>query len=161
MTKPLTSVAALMLWEDGGFALDEPVSAWAPEFSSMRVLRSPTGPLDDTVAAERPITFRDLLTHRSGLTYGDFWNGPIADAYARALGGDIDTHVAPDDWISALAGLPLVAQPGASFHYSHATDLLGLLIARIAYAAREAFHAAATSLVSEPQRTLSGASLQE
>jgi CubicO group peptidase (beta-lactamase class C family) len=97
----------------------------------MRVLRSPTGPLDDTNAALRPITFEDLLTHRSGLTYGSFHGGPLAQAYDDALGGDIDSDVAPDDWIAGLATLPLIDQPGAAFHYGHSTDLLGLLIARI------------------------------
>ena len=101
----------------------------------MRVLRSPTGPLDQTDPAQRPITFEDLLTHRSGLTYGPFWSGPIAQAYDEALGGDIDSDVAPDDWIAGLAALPLIDQPGAALHYSHSTDLLGLLIARMEDAA--------------------------
>ena len=131
MTKPITSAAALMLFEEGRFALDDPIARWAPEFSEMRVLRSPTGPLTETDPAERPITFNDLLTHRSGITYGDFHAGPIAKAYADALGGDIDSHVAPNDWIAGLAALPLIDQPGTAFHYGHSTDLLGLLIARI------------------------------
>jgi CubicO group peptidase (beta-lactamase class C family) len=131
MTKPITSTAALMLFEEGRLALNDPITRWAPEFSEMRVLRSPTGPLDQTVPAERAITIEDLLTHRSGLTYGDFHAGPIARAYKQALGGDIDSEVAPDDWIARLAALPLIDQPGAAFHYSHSTDLLGLLIARI------------------------------
>lgn len=131
MTKPITSTAALMLVEEGRIALHEPIAHWAPEFAEMRVLRSPTGPLHQTVPAERPITFEDLLTHRAGLTYGDFQQGPIAAAYQEALGGHIDSEVAPDDWIARLAALPLIDQPGATFHYSHATDLLGLLLARI------------------------------
>ena len=132
MTKPITSTAALMLFEEGRFALDDPIAHWAPEFSQMRVLRSPTGPLDQTDPAQRPITFADLLTHRSGLTYGDFHApGPLAEAYATTLGGDIDSTVAPDDWIAGLAALPLIDQPGAAFHYGHSTDLLGLLIARM------------------------------
>jgi CubicO group peptidase (beta-lactamase class C family) len=131
MTKPITSVAALMLLEEGRFALNDPITRWAPEFSAMRVLQSPTAGLDQTVAAGRPITFDDLLTHRAGLTYGPFWRGPIANAYDEALGGDIDSHVAPDDWIARLAALPLIDQPGTTFHYGHSTDLLGLLIARI------------------------------
>jgi CubicO group peptidase (beta-lactamase class C family) len=130
MTKPITSTAALMLFEEGRFALDEPIARWAPEFSKMRVLRSPSGPLDQTDLAERPITFEDLLTHRSGLTYAGFQRGPIEGAYA-ALGGQIDSALVPDDWIAALAALPLIDQPGARFHYGHSTDLLGLLIARI------------------------------
>lgn len=131
MTKPITSTAALMLLDEGRFALNDPIARWAPEFSEMRVLRSPTGPLDQTHPAERSITFEDLLTHRSGLTYGPFWSGPIARAYDEALGGDIDSEVAPDDWIAGLAALPLIDQPGAALHYGHSTDLLGLLIARI------------------------------
>jgi len=131
MSKPITSTAALMLLEEGRIALDDPIARFAPEFSQMRVLRSPAGPLDQTDPADRPITFEDLLTHRSGLTYGDVHAGPIAKAYADALGADIDSEVAPDDWIAGLAALPLIDQPGAAYHYGHSTDLLGLLIARI------------------------------
>jgi CubicO group peptidase (beta-lactamase class C family) len=61
-----------MLFEEGRFALDDPITDWAPEFSQMRVLRSPDAALVETDPAERPITFEDLLTHRSGLTDGDF-----------------------------------------------------------------------------------------
>ncbi len=131
MTKPVTSLAAMMLLEEGAFALDDPIARWAPEFSQMRVLRSPAGPVDETVPADRAITFDDLLTHRSGLTYGPFHAGPIAAAYAAALGRDLDSHLAPDAWIAALAGLPLIDQPGAGFHYGQSTDLMGLLIARM------------------------------
>jgi CubicO group peptidase (beta-lactamase class C family) len=131
MTKPVTSMAALMLIEEGRFALSDPIARWAPEFGSMRVLRSPAGPLGESDPAERPITFEDLLTHRAGLTYGAFHRGPISKAYANALGGDIDSDVAPDDWIRRLAALPLIDQPGTTLHYGHSTDLLGLLIARI------------------------------
>jgi len=134
MSKPITSTAALMLIEEGRIALEDPISRWAPEFAKMRVLRSPTGPLDQTDPADRPITFEDLLTHRAGLTYGDFHASPLGVAYAKALGGDIDSTVAPDDWIAGLAALPLIDQPGAGFHYGHSTDLLGLLIARIEHA---------------------------
>lgn len=97
----------------------------------MRVLRSSTGALDQTDPAERPITFEDLLTHRSGLTYGDWHPGPIMQAYKEALGRDIDSELLPDDWIARLAALPLIDQPGAAFHYGHSTDLLGLLLARM------------------------------
>lgn len=124
MTKPITSTAALMLFEEGRFALHDPIAAWAPEFAEMRVLRSSTGPLDQTDPAERPITFEDLLTHRSGLTYGAFHAGPIGRAYEEALGGDIDSEVAPDEWIARLAALPLIDQPGATLHYGHSTGLL-------------------------------------
>jgi CubicO group peptidase (beta-lactamase class C family) len=131
MTKPITSVAALMLVDEGRIALKDPISKYAPEFSQMRVLRSPDGPLEETDAVARPITVEDLLTHRSGLTYGSFHRGPIARAYREALGGDIDSDVVPDDWIRRLARLPLIAQPGSAMHYGASTDLLGFLIARI------------------------------
>ena len=133
MTKPITSTVALMLFEEGRFALNDPITHWAPEFLHMRVLRSSRGALDldETDPAERLITFEDLLTHRSGLTYGGWHSGPLAKAFQEALGGDIDSDLLPDDWIARLAALPLIAQPGTAFHYGHSTDLLGLLIARI------------------------------
>lgn len=131
MTKPITAAVALMLYEEGRFALDDPITRWAPEFAQMRVLRKPAGSLDQTEPAARPITFADLLTHRAGLTYADFQSGPIVKAYQDALGADIDSEVPPDSWIARLAALPLIDQPGAAFHYGHATDLLGFLIARI------------------------------
>lgn len=131
MTKPITSTAALMLLDEGRFELSDPISRWAPEFSRTSVLRSSSAEVDQTEPAERLITFEDLLTHRSGLTYADWHSGPIALAYKEALGGDIDSEVSPDDWIARLAALPLVDQPGAAFHYGHSTDLLGLIIARM------------------------------
>ncbi len=131
MTKPITSTVALMLFDEGRFALNDPITRWAPEFSQMRVLRSSTGTLNQTDPADRLITFEDLLTHRSGLTYGGWHSASIAKAFKEALGGDIDSDVLPDDWIGRLAALPLIDQPGAGFHYGHSTDLLGLLIARM------------------------------
>ena len=131
MTKPVTSVAALMLYDEGRFELEDPITPWAPEFAHMQVLRSPDGPLADTTPAEREITFGDLLTHRSGLTYGAFHSGPIGSAYREALGADIDSDRTPDQWLANLAALPLIDQPGHGFHYGVSTDLLGLLIARM------------------------------
>ena len=131
MSKPLTTVAALMLYDEGRFALDEPIARHAPELARLRVLRDPEGPLDQTDAAERPITFGDLLTHRSGLTYGELHRGPIARAFAETLGGQIDNDLGPDEWIARLGTLPLIDQPGVGFHYGASTDLLGFLIARL------------------------------
>src|SRR5436190_2290362 len=68
MTKPITSVAAMTLLEEGAFALEDPIARWAPEFAQMHVLRSPDGALEETDPAARPITFEDLLTHRAGIT---------------------------------------------------------------------------------------------
>lgn len=131
MTKPITSVAALMLVDEGRIALTDSIARYAPEFSQIRVLRSPNGPLDETDPAERPITFEDLLTHRAGFTYADFHRGPIAQAYRDALGDDIDSNFTPDEWIARLAQLPLVGQPGSAMDYGCSPDLLGFLIARI------------------------------
>ncbi|HEV7277522.1 MAG TPA: serine hydrolase domain-containing protein [Devosiaceae bacterium] len=131
LTKPITSLAALMLVEEGRMSLDDPIVRWAPEFEIMQVLCDPEGPLDVVVPARAAITLRHLLTHCAGFTYGDFHTGPIAGAYAEALGATIDSLFAPEDWIGRLAGLPLIDQPGAAFHYGHSTDLLGFLLARI------------------------------
>jgi CubicO group peptidase (beta-lactamase class C family) len=130
LTKPITSVAALALLDEGRFGLDDPITRVAPELANLRVLRDPDGPLDDTVPAARAITFRDLLTHRSGLTYGEFHQGPIRAAYAETAGAQIDNVLSPDEWIVRLATLPLVDQPGAGFHYGVSTDVLGFLLAR-------------------------------
>jgi len=132
MTKPVTSVAALMLMEEGAFRLDEPITKWAPEFANMKVLKSPTGPLDETYPAPREITFDDLFTHRAGLAYGFTSVGPIAHAHQAALGDVLNADMTPDAWMAALAGLPLSFAPGERFHYSHATDVLGFLVGRIA-----------------------------
>ncbi|NQV81950.1 MAG: beta-lactamase family protein [Alphaproteobacteria bacterium] len=131
MSKPITSLAALLLIEEGRLALEDPVARYAPAFGASRVLRTPSSPLDDTVPVERPITIEDLLTHRAGLSYGAFHSGSLAAAYDAALGADIDSAVDPDAWIAGAASLPLIVQPGAAFHYGRSTDLLGLLIARI------------------------------
>ena len=131
LTKPVTTACALTLLDEGRFALDEPITECAPELARMRVLRDPNGPLDETDEATRPITFRDLLTHRSGLTYGEFHRGPIRGALAETLGPQIDNPLTPDEWMARLATLPLVDQPGAGFHYGLSTDVLGFLIARL------------------------------
>ncbi|HLZ84323.1 MAG TPA: serine hydrolase domain-containing protein [Caulobacteraceae bacterium] len=132
MTKPITSAAALMLLEAGELYLDDPITRWAPEFKDMRILKNPTGPLEDTYPAPRDITVEDLMTHRSGLAYGFSSIGPIAHAHQRALGDVLNAPMTPDAWMAALASLPLSYPPGERFHYSHATDVLGFLVGRIA-----------------------------
>lgn len=131
MTKPITSTLALMLFEEGRFRLDDPITRFAPEFEHMRVLGSPESPMEDAHAAEKPITFDDLLSHRSGFTYSELHRGPIGKAYADALGKGIDNELTPDEWMERLAHLPLIDEPGNGFHYGHSTDLLGFLVARI------------------------------
>jgi CubicO group peptidase (beta-lactamase class C family) len=132
MTKPVTSVAALMLMEEGRLALADPITKWAPEFADMRVLTSPMGPIEDTYPSPRDITIEDLLTHRAGLAYGFTSIGPIAHAHQKALGDVLNTDTGPDAWMQALASLPLSYPPGERFHYSHATDVLGFIVGRIA-----------------------------
>ena len=131
MTKPVTSVAIMMLIEEGKLKLDDPITRWMPELADMQVLKNPAGPLDQTEPAARDITVEDLLTHRAGLAYGFSSVGPIAYAHEDALGSPLVNAMTPDAWLKALGALPLSYQPGQQFHYSHATDVLGFLAARI------------------------------
>ncbi|MEI9992395.1 MAG: serine hydrolase domain-containing protein [Rhizomicrobium sp.] len=132
MTKPVTSLAALMLMEEGKFALSDPITKWVPEFKTMRVLEDAQGPLDKTVPAAREITFDDLFTHRGGPGLRIFFARSIAHEYQRVLGDVLNHDGAPDKWMQALSTLPLLYQPGERFHYSHSTDVLGFLVGRIA-----------------------------
>ena len=131
MTKPVTSVAALMLMEEGKLALSDPITRWLPEFSDMWVLKAADGPIDDTYPAPRDITVEDLFTHRAGLAYAFSSVGPIANAHEERLGPPLGTPLTPDAWLKALGSLPLSYSPGERFHYSHATEVLGFLVARI------------------------------
>lgn len=134
MTKPIISVAALILLEEGVLRLDDPIERWLPEFSNPRVLRSPGAALEDTIPAERSIRVHDLLTHRPGIVSHFFAEGAMAEpvaqlsTHALLLNPDLD----PDAWLRKLAALPLVYQPGSTINYGWATDVLGLLIARAA-----------------------------
>jgi CubicO group peptidase (beta-lactamase class C family) len=132
MTKPITSVAALMLWEEGKFHLDDPITKWAPEFANPRVLKKADGALDETYPSPRAITMDDLFTHRSGLAYGFSSLGPVAHEYQRVLGDVLNNEMSSDAWMKALSTLPLVYPPGERFHYSHSTDVLGFIVGRIA-----------------------------
>jgi CubicO group peptidase (beta-lactamase class C family) len=131
MTKPITSVAMMMLIEAGKAALTDPISRWAPEFANVKVLKDAQGPLEDVYDSPREITLDDLFTHRAGLAYGFTSIGPIAHAHQRALGDVLNNRMGPDAWMKALASLPLSYPPGERFHYSHATDVLGFLVGRI------------------------------
>ena len=126
MSKPVTSAAAMMLVDEGKLALDDPIMRWLPEFADMRVLDDPGGPLDATSPAHRPITVDDLLTHRGGLAYSFSTLGPISHAYLR-----LPVRQQADTWLAELAELPLLHQPGERMRYSHATDVLGILLSRI------------------------------
>ena len=127
MTKPVTVAAAMSLIEEGRLALTDPVARWLPELADMTVLADPRGELDRTVPARRQITIDDLMTHRSGLAYSFSVLGPLARAYGR-----MSFRQDQDKWLAELAVLPLVHQPGERLTYSHATDVLGIALSRIA-----------------------------
>jgi CubicO group peptidase (beta-lactamase class C family) len=130
MTKPIVSVAALMLVEEGKLRLGEPVDKFLPELAKCKVLRSPGAALADVYDAPRPITLKDLLLHRAGIPYLLTAEGPmqaaLAEFNALVLPGDIPM----DDWMARLGALPLVYEPGARWHYGMSTDVLGVLIQR-------------------------------
>ncbi len=135
MTKPMVAAVALTLVEDGTLGFDEPVDIWLPELSRPRVLRHLDGPLDDTVPAHRAITVRDVLTYRmgSGLVLAAPHTYPVQDALA-ALGCGVAPFTVevpePDTWLRRLGALPLIDQPGQTWRYDLAGDVLGVLLAR-------------------------------
>jgi CubicO group peptidase (beta-lactamase class C family) len=132
MSKPVVSVVAMILMEQGAMRLDDPISKWAPEFARMRVLRRPDSPLEDTYSAPRAITIEDLMTHRSGLSYAFTAKGPLSQALEERFGLKLAGWRSSDEWMSALASLPLSYAPGERFNYGHSTDVLGFIIGRAA-----------------------------
>jgi CubicO group peptidase (beta-lactamase class C family) len=128
MTKPITSVLTMMLYEEKKLDLNDPITKWFPQFRNMKVFKNQRKEYED---ANRLITILDLLTHRAGFTYSGFQNGKIKDDYISVLGGDIDSHATNEQWINGLASLPLANQPGELFNYGRSTDLLGILISTI------------------------------
>jgi CubicO group peptidase (beta-lactamase class C family) len=128
MTKPLTSTAIMMLYEEGRFQLDDPISRFLPMFKQMRVYVGGMRGKMDTAPAAREITFRDLLTHTSGLTYAFMEATPVDAAY-RANKVDFQTQDATlPEMMERLVKIPLLADPGTAWNYSVATDVLGALV---------------------------------
>jgi CubicO group peptidase (beta-lactamase class C family) len=130
MSKAITTVGVMMLYEEGKLSLTDPVSKFIPSFKNQKVISvAPNGTVT-TVPAQRDITIRDLLTHRSGLSYGFANNGPVGDAYRK--GGVSDgltvTQGTLAENIDRLAAAPLVQQPGGPWHYGLSTDVLGRVI---------------------------------
>jgi CubicO group peptidase (beta-lactamase class C family) len=129
MTKPVTSVAAMLLYEEGAVALTDPVSAFIPSFADVRVFVGGSDLRQVTVPATEPVRVWHLLTHTAGLTYGFHRSHPV-DALYRAAGFEwgsprgVDLAQACDLW----AGLPLLFQPGTERDYSVATDVLGRVV---------------------------------
>jgi CubicO group peptidase (beta-lactamase class C family) len=134
ITKPVTAAAALMLAEDGRIALDDPVREWLPELASPVVVRTPASPVTEVVPATRPITVADLLTFRAGYGFGSDFSAPAVGLLFSELkqGPPQPQLVAPpDEWMAVLARIPLLHQPGEAWLYNTASDILGVLIARV------------------------------
>jgi CubicO group peptidase (beta-lactamase class C family) len=129
MSKPVTSVAAMTLYEEGAFQLTDPVSNFIPSFADVRVFAGGSDIRSVTVPAVEPVRIWHLLTHTSGLTYGFHRSHPV-DAIYRAQGFEWGTPKKTDlaACCDLWAGLPLLFQPGAEWNYSVATDVLGRVI---------------------------------
>jgi CubicO group peptidase (beta-lactamase class C family) len=129
MTKPITTVAAMMLWEEGRFELTDEISRWLPEFAAPRVYVGGSVSLPVTVPATEPIRVWHLMTHTAGLTYA-FLEVTQVDAIYRRAGYDIASFGkgSLEENCRAWAGLPLLFQPGTGWGYSVATDVLGRLV---------------------------------
>jgi CubicO group peptidase (beta-lactamase class C family) len=125
MTKPITSVAAMMLWEQGRFLLSDPIARYLPEFSDPRVAVERDGEID-RVPVVRPITVQDLLRHTSGLTYEFRGSGPVHKMYMSAKVYSRSQSNA--EQVATLAKIPLLHQPGTRWEYSRSTDVLGRLV---------------------------------
>ena len=140
MTKPVTSVAAMMLWEEGRFELTDPISRWLPEFADLRVYSKGSTLKPYTVPALEPIRVWHLLTHTAGLTYG-FMQTSVVDGLYRAAGYDLyppsDVDLATA--CAAFGELPLLFQPGTAWGYSVATDVLGRLVEVVSGQSLDAF----------------------
>ncbi|WP_077082380.1 serine hydrolase domain-containing protein [Mycobacterium numidiamassiliense] len=126
MTKPVTVAAVMSMVDEGKLTLKDPITRWVPELAGVQVLDDPHGPLDRTHPVNRSILIEDLLIHTSGLAYGFSVSGPISRAYMR-----LPFNQGPDVWLTELAKLPLVHQPGERVTYSHSIDLLGVIASRI------------------------------
>ena len=129
MSKAVTTVAAMMLYEEGRFLLRDPISKWLPTFADMQVaVPAAEGQPPRTEKARRPITVRDLLLHTAGLSYGA---GPAEPAWRRAGFSDwylLDHDETLAQWTDRLAQLPLQAHPGETWQYGYSTDVLGRLV---------------------------------
>ena len=127
MTKPITSIAMMQLYEQGRFLLDDPVHRYIPSWKNLRVYKSGIHPNFLTTRTTNVMTIRDLFTHMSGLTYG-FMHRTNVDAAYRELGLDGSQGLTLEALVSQLAELPLEFSPGTAWNYSLSTDVLGYLV---------------------------------
>lgn len=133
MTKPITSVAVMMLQEEGKLLISDPLSKYIPEFKDAKVLvaKDPADPAKgfDTVPAKRAVTLQDLLSHTSGISYR-FWGGPTSPMYEQAGASDglEPTAGTIAEGAKKMATVPLVSQPGERFEYGLNTDILGRVV---------------------------------
>lgn len=132
MTKVVQAVATLRLVHDGRLDLDDPVERWVPELADRRVLRTPVSSLDDVTPAVTPITVRHLLTNTSG--YGSVMvPSPLREAMLAdgTESGPEPVAFGAQEWLDALAALPLAFQPGTGWRYHHSFGILGILLSRV------------------------------
>ncbi|MFF8243571.1 serine hydrolase domain-containing protein [Streptomyces griseus] len=135
VTKPIVAAAAMTLVEDGLIAPADPVAAWLPELSAPLVVRTPQSPVDDVVPALRPITLLDLLTFRAGYGIPSDFSLPAAAPLLgelRQAPPPPGAVLAPDAWMAALSRVPLLHQPGDGWLYNTCSDILGVLVSRVA-----------------------------
>ncbi len=130
MSKPLTSIAALILMEEGRLDLADPIERWLPEAANLAVLRTPRSEIDDVVAAQRAPTIFDLMTHTAGFAWTKGPDLPITRAMIEAAGMTPFVPYDADTLVQRVCRLPLVLQPGSGWNYGLSTDLLGVIIAR-------------------------------
>jgi CubicO group peptidase (beta-lactamase class C family) len=134
MAKPIATVAVLILAEECRLRLDDPVERHLPELANRQVLTRLDAPLDDTVPARRPFTIRDVLTFTWG--FGQFIGSaedyPILAAMTPVTAFGRAPQLGPDEWLAALGKLPLIAQPGERWLYNTGSDLLAVLVGRVA-----------------------------
>src|SRR5204863_5165020 len=128
MTKPIVSVAAMILVEEGRMQLADPVAKYIPELKDLKVGVEKGGSLE-LVSAQRPITIQDLMRHTSGFTYGVFGKSLVKDLYTKN-GVDRSDHTNAE-FVKTLATVPLMFQPGSTWEYGRSTDVLGHLIERV------------------------------
>ncbi|MFD5080778.1 serine hydrolase domain-containing protein [Streptomyces sp. NPDC058371] len=132
ITKPVVAAAVMMLVDEGLIGLHEPVERLLPELAKPMVVRTPESPVDDLVPAARPITVEDLLTSRAGYGFpSDFSLPQVQELFTvQKDGRDPQSFPAPDEWMAALARIPLLYQPGEAWLYGTCSDIQGVLIAR-------------------------------